>query len=151
MRDIPLHQGRKRDSPLSKYAIKHFEGIDLPARIFDSDRFPDFHWNGEKTITNLGIISNPRPPSNFLMRLVKRKGRSVRAIRGHGIHRVRNSKNPGSDRNFHAFEPARVSCAVASFMVRQNDFGGLSEKGDLFNKVIPDLNVATHDDPLFLR
>src|SRR5258708_32707840 len=102
MRDIPLHQNRKRDSPLSKYAIKHFEGLNLPARIFDSNRFPNLHWNAEKTITNLGIVSNPRPPSNFFIRLFKRKGRSVRAIRGHG-----HPPCPASTRNFASCVPLK--------------------------------------------
>jgi len=101
--------------------------------------------DGQEDIDDFGIELSTGATADFFAGMANGKRFAIRAVADHGVERIRNGKYAGAERNLLAFEAARIAGAVKKFLVRENDFSGVAQKGNSNKHVVADLTVAAHD------
>src|SRR3984957_13490769 len=74
---------------------------------------------------------------------------AVGTVGDHGVERVGHGKYTGAYGDLIAFQTARISRAVVTFLMRKNDFGGFFEEGNTLENREANIAVTTHDFALF--
>src|SRR4029077_12998947 len=89
-----------------------------------------------------------RRPPELLQRLCGGPGGPVDACREHGVERVRDMDDAGSERNVLAVQPVRVTRAVEALVVVADGRHGVVQEAEAVDDPCALLGVALHERPL---
>jgi hypothetical protein len=106
---------------------------------------PVLFWDGEEDFDHFGIELGAGTAADFIARMAHRKSFAVGAVADHGVEGVGDGEDARSEWNFFAAEAAGITGAVKEFLVGENDFGGIAEKGNARQDVVADFAVSAHD------
>src|ERR1700723_1573748 len=98
---------------------------------------------------NLRVKLPPGKTLDFFASSCDGQRLAVGTVGDHGVERIGHGKYTGAYGDLIALQTARISRAVVTFLMRQNNFGGFFEEGNTLENRETDIAVATHDFALF--
>ena len=108
------------------------------------DDWPGFWGDAEERGHHLRIELCASTVADDLEAGLERGGAAIGPVRSDGVERISDGEDPGTGKDFVAFEAAGVAAAVIALVMSQDEFGSVAEKGYVFDEIEADLRVALH-------
>ena len=106
---------------------------------------PVFFWDGGEDFDDFGVELCARTAANFFAGVGHGESAAVRAVADHGVERIGDGEDAGTEGDLITFEAARVSGAVVELLVSENDLRSLPEERDADEHVVADLAMLAHN------
>src|SRR6266853_4438948 len=105
---------------------------------------PVLFWDGHKDVDDLRVELAAGAALDLFAGVGHWQGSTIGAVADHGVERIGDGKDAGTEWNLFALQSAGIAGTVEKLLVCENDLRGVAQKRDANQHVVADLAMFTH-------
>src|SRR5882762_496923 len=100
--------------------------------------------NGHKDVDDLRVELAAGATLDLFAGVRHWQGSAIGAVADHGVERIGDGKDPGTERNLFALQSARIAGTVEKLLMCKNDFCRVTQERNADQHVVADFAMFTH-------